>query len=99
MEESPGVLTVDELFIKDTIDLLIARKDEISIRFSVQIRIEKPDVTVADGCWVNIHGNEDKVKLAKVSSSESYNFAHFPRMEEEEEEVRLHQHLFTNSDF
>ena len=62
-------ITMDELYIRDTIDLLIARKDEISIRFTVEIKIEKPTTAcMDDGCWVSIVGSEEKVKTAKVGA-------------------------------
>ena len=60
---------MDELYIRDTIDLLIARRDEVSVRFTVEIKIEKPTTAcMDDGCWVSIVGSEEKVKIAKVGA-------------------------------
>ena len=68
-------ITMDELYIRDTIDLLIARKDEISIRFTVEIKIEKPTTAcMDDGCWVSIVGSEEKVKTAKVGAGFSLEY-------------------------
>ena len=59
--ESP---VTDAIHINKAIPDLFARKDEITIRFNVQIRIEPPDA--GDGVWVEIAGEPNRVTLAKV---------------------------------
>lgn len=59
------------------VDLLIARKDEISIRFDVQMDLEKPEGSGVSGCWVNIAGSPKKVETAKVGSYYSLSTVNF----------------------
>ena len=63
---SKPTYTRDALHITQSIDALFARKDEITIRFSVQMDIERPMHSEGDGCWVNISGESSNVAEAKV---------------------------------
>ncbi|XP_067943925.1 NEDD4-binding protein 1-like [Watersipora subatra] len=80
---STSQLTLESIHVNKAVNALFARKDSISIRFSVQLNIERPTKSQGDGCWVNISGDRNKVQEAKtyikcLCDPEDIGTAHYP---------------------